>query len=120
MHTILRKLRSENGESIAEVLVATLVVALGSVLFVGMVSASEKIVRNSDTAYDKYLSDHNAIEDYEHSPGGSESSSVSISSPDGDNSLKIDSGAKQGIRLYKDPDNRYFIYDYDSSGESGQ
>lgn len=119
MHTILRKLRSENGESIAEVLVATLVVALGSVLFAGMVSASEKIVRNSDTAYDKYLSDHNAIEDYEPSSKGS-SSFVFISSPDGDNSLKIGSGAKQGIRLYHDPDNRYFIYEYDSSGESGQ
>ncbi|MDD6257860.1 MAG: hypothetical protein PUA69_01150 [Erysipelotrichaceae bacterium] len=119
MHTILRKLRSENGESIAEVLVATLVVALGSVLFVGMVSASEKIVRNSDTAYDKYLSDHNAIEDYEHS-SEENSSSVSISSPDGDNSLEINSGAKQKIKLYHDPDNRYFIYEYDSSGESGQ
>ena len=120
MHTILRKLRSEKGESIAEVLVATLVVALGSVLFAGMVSASEKIVRNSDTAYDNYLNDHNAIEDYENTSEGS-SSSVSISSPDGDNSLKIGPGAKQGIRLYQDPDKRYFIYDYDdSSGESGQ
>lgn len=120
MHTILRKLRSENGESIAEVLVATLVVALGTVLFAGMISASEKIVRNSDTAYDKYLSDRNAIENYEHSSEDSESSSVSISSSEGDNSLEIDSGAKQKIKLYHDPDNRYFIYEYDSSGESGQ
>lgn len=56
------KLKSTSGESIAEVLIAMLVVALGSVLFASMVMASRDIVQKSEEAYHEYIEAHNDLE----------------------------------------------------------
>lgn len=63
--TIERKLRSENGESIAEVLITALVVALGALLLVAMVVASRNIIQKSERAYNTYLNGRNTEETLE-------------------------------------------------------
>ena len=52
--SIGRKLTSSSGESIAEILVASVVISLGSILLATMINASVKIVRNSENAFDSY------------------------------------------------------------------
>ena len=50
MECIVKKLRSRAGESIAEVMVALLISALGMSLLVGMIGASVRIIDNSTKA----------------------------------------------------------------------
>lgn len=56
------KLRSAHGETITEVLVASLVIAFGSILLASMVVASTRIIKRSMEAYHLYTERHNAIE----------------------------------------------------------
>lgn len=60
MKKIKAKLKSQSGETITEVLVASLVVVLGSILLATMVSAAYRMIRNSEKAYDRYLAAQNA------------------------------------------------------------
>ena len=57
-----KKIESKKGESITEVLVASLVIAFGSILLASMVVASTSIIRKSITAYGQYISFHNEAE----------------------------------------------------------
>lgn len=59
---IKRKLIMKQGESITEVLVASLVIAFGSIFLATMVIASTRIIRRSIDAYDQYMNIHNSIE----------------------------------------------------------
>lgn len=62
MSRIRNKLHSSSGESISEVLVAMLVIALGIVMLVSMISASGNIIRRSEQAYADYIKRFNAME----------------------------------------------------------
>lgn len=57
-----RKLKSNRGESLAEVLLASLVISLGFVLFATMVQASSRMVKDSIDHYDAYLEVVNHLE----------------------------------------------------------
>lgn len=50
----LDKLKSTKGESISETLVATLIAALAMVMFASMVIASKNIIKDSNSAMEKY------------------------------------------------------------------
>ena len=56
------KLKSNCGETITEVLVASLVIAFASILLASMVVASTRIIKKSIEAYHLYTERHNAIE----------------------------------------------------------
>ncbi|MDD4526167.1 MAG: hypothetical protein PHX95_10065 [Lachnospiraceae bacterium] len=56
---VLNKLRSTSGESISEVLISMLIVALGSIMFATMVMASKNLIQKSDTAYSDYVNKRN-------------------------------------------------------------
>lgn len=58
---ISTKLHSSSGETLTEVLVASLVVVLGSILLATMVSASYRMIRNSEKSYDQYLAGQNML-----------------------------------------------------------
>ena len=58
----LMKLKSQKGETIAEVLVASVVIALGMILFVTMINASFRILNNEETAYKEFIDSRNAFE----------------------------------------------------------
>lgn len=110
MKTLFRKLKSQNGESIGEVLVATLIVALGSVMFASMVSTSERLIQRSDSAYKEYLEDYNSIEENPLDPKKGTAASVKITSEDG--SVGIQLNASEPVKVYQGSDKRkrYFIY----------
>ncbi len=52
----LDKLKSSNGETISETLVATLIAALSMVMFASMVIASKNIISNSKSVMENYYS----------------------------------------------------------------
>ncbi len=51
---ISKKLKSNIGESLSEVLIAGLIASLGMLLFAMMISSSSKIITNSNNAFIKY------------------------------------------------------------------
>lgn len=105
---MIRKLKSRNGESIAEVLVATLIAALATVMFASMVTASENMVRKSDKAYNDYVKDRRTIADNYGKQSQSVPAFVTITSQD--SSLNIKPDARESVRRYQDPQKKYFIY----------
>ena len=60
--TIIRKLKSDRGDSIAEVLIAVLIVSLASLMFASVVSASQKMMSATDKYFKNYFQCRN---DYE-------------------------------------------------------
>lgn len=87
--TVMRKFRSGSGESIAEVLVAALVVALGALLLVTMVLAATRIIRNSEKAYNEYLDERNVVES-----GNSEFSPKNVTDEEAGTGITIDKDSK--------------------------
>ena len=59
---MMNKLRNKSGETIAEVLVASLVVVLGILLYATMVSASFRIVTNAEDAMQKLYKTESTFE----------------------------------------------------------
>lgn len=57
----MRKLRSTRGETIAEVLVSTLIGALAVLMLAMAISVSSKMVVNNRESMDEYYSNSNAI-----------------------------------------------------------
>ena len=51
---ILRKLRANKGESLAETLVAALITALAALLFATMMTSSTRIISKSEVTMDSY------------------------------------------------------------------
>jgi competence protein ComGC len=87
------KLKSRQGESLGEVLVAILIVALGSLLFASMVTASIRIVNKGKAAYSKNMNLKNQIESFVTNEGGSDSSTES-EVKQGTGKIKIDGTVK--------------------------
>lgn len=73
---LLSKLRSEHGESLGEVLVAVLVVALGSLLFASMLTASIRIVSKGKKTYHQNMNVKNQLETYQKDSSGTSTSNV--------------------------------------------
>lgn len=60
--TAVRKLRSQRGESFAEVLAAGVVAALGLIMLASMVMSSVKIVKKTTASYRQMMAAQNAVE----------------------------------------------------------
>lgn len=56
------KISSNHGESIAEVLVASLVFALGMILLISMINASFRILTVEEKSYKDFVTEKNAFE----------------------------------------------------------
>lgn len=56
---VLNKIKSTSGESISEVLISMLIVALGSIMFATMVMASKNLIQKSDKTYSDYVNKRN-------------------------------------------------------------
>jgi len=61
LKSILRKVRSRSGESIAEVLVSLLIAALAMLLLAGMINASSNLITKSRAKMQEYYDANNAI-----------------------------------------------------------
>ena len=55
-------LLSQSGETLAEALVAMLVVAFGAIILAGMVMAASNVINRSEKSYNEYLDRRNYIE----------------------------------------------------------
>lgn len=102
---MIRKLKSKKGESIGEVLVAMLVVSLGSILFASMVSASQRLATRSKKAYDSYVTARSQMESESGNTISTESSKVLLESdPEGTSDSKricgISNQAKEEVTVY--------------------
>lgn len=73
---VRRKLKSQDGESIAEVLITALVVALGALLLVAMVVAARNIIQKSERTYNTYLNGRNTEEALDNSDHNGDNSPV--------------------------------------------
>jgi len=62
---LIDKLRSQAGESIAEVLIALLVSAVALMLLANMITSATSIVTGSREAFDKYVTAENALVSHE-------------------------------------------------------
>lgn len=59
---ICEKLRSRTGESIAETLIAVLVIAVAAMLLAGMISATNNMVRQSNDKMNEYYKENAKLE----------------------------------------------------------
>lgn len=75
LYSIKKKISSKKGESIAEVLIAMLIVALGAILLASMVIGSRNLITKSEEAYTEQMTEKNVLEDMS---GNSSSGNVSI------------------------------------------
>ena len=103
---IRKKLLNNHGESIAEVLVAALVIALGSILVVSMINASFRLLTAQENKYKEFISDKNVFEESAYTVDES-ISSVSISCDD----LSLE--FSKSIKLYKKDGDDHTFYRYE-------
>ena len=52
---ILKKIYGNKGESIAEVLIAALIISLGTILIITMINASFKLLTNEEKSYKEFI-----------------------------------------------------------------
>ena len=88
-----RKLRGCRGESIAEVLVAVLISALGLALLAGMISGAVNLIQSGEESMQEYVERENALAAR---TGASEAGSVHPSEK-----LTDGSGADLSVRCYR-------------------
>jgi len=59
---MIKKLKSNSGESLAEVLIAVLVLSFGVLMLATMIRTAWNIVNREETAFKAYISDKNKFE----------------------------------------------------------
>ena len=101
------RLRGQNGDSIAEVLIALLISSLALVMLASMISSATRMITGSKSKLNEYYEAANAVSTFtETTEGGSSnkaSSNVVISFPgvDSDSPLHADSGFSTAVDFYK-------------------
>ena len=60
--TWIKKIKSQSGESISEVLVASLIVSLAFIMVLSLIMASQKILQKTDNMMKNYYDDRNDFE----------------------------------------------------------
>ncbi|MCH4013773.1 MAG: hypothetical protein LKE64_05545 [Solobacterium sp.] len=83
----MKMLRDNKGESLTEVLVAALVIALAMILVVNMVTASSKLVKQSETTFKSNMQEKNAAE-----YGGSDGTADTTALPTAGAQVQFSSG----------------------------
>lgn len=76
---MMKKLKENRGESLTEVLVAILIIALGSIMMITMVSASVKIVKSGTERFGTNMTQKNAVEEAADEDYSGNSGTVTIS-----------------------------------------
>ncbi len=87
---IYTKLKSRSGESLAETLVAVLVIALGSVMLASMVGAATKIATKSENTAARFYDASNRLEEY--IPGSDDVPPSKLKASSGLTPIEVDGG----------------------------
>lgn len=83
-----KKLGNQVGESLAETLIAVLVIAFATMLLAGMISATSSIVMQSESAMEAFYAASEGLETLENTEGA-KSTSMTMKAPDGLNISEI-------------------------------
>ncbi len=67
---MIRKIKSNHGESISEVLVAGLVMSLGFIMITSMINASFNLIKNTEAKYAIEIADKNEFEQIDFNAAG--------------------------------------------------
>lgn len=104
MSYIRKKIASQRGESITEVLVAVLITSLAVLVFATMVSASTRIIRSSEIKMNKYYKDI--------SVDSRNKSVASIAFSDGNShgGLSVNGDSEKNVTLYKNSEGTALFY----------
>ena len=119
MKKIAKKLRSQTGESIAETLIAVLVIAVALTMLAAMITATANMVKKSEKKMDEYYTANAALETLS---GGNSSNSISInistnSSEGGSSSIESVSAVYVENRVLSKP---VIAYRLQTSGGGGE
>ena len=82
---LIRKIKSRAGESLAEVLIAVLIIAVSAMLLASMISSTLSIVTRSEAAYEEYYQENETLETF----SSSTPSTVTIKITGSDDSYSI-------------------------------
>lgn len=69
MNKLLHKLRSQSGESLAETLIAVLVIALAMTILAGMIGAAGNMVKTSEVKMNEYYESNRKLETFSEESG---------------------------------------------------
>lgn len=104
MSYIRKKISSQRGESITEVLVAVLITALAVLVFATMVSASTRIIRSGEIKMNKYY------EDISVDPGNKSEESIAFSDGNSHDALSVNGDSGKKVTLYKNSEGTALFY----------
>ena len=99
---MLAKLKSNSGESIAEVLVTAIIISLATLLFVNMVSTSTRIIERSEDSSKEYYGLKNAFE--QGVEGDYDDAVISVGSID---NVTLSYGVNSNLYLNVNPAKKY-------------
>ena len=77
---LLKKLKSNSGESIAETLVAVLIAALALLMLAGTINTASRLITTSKTKLDAYYKENNALSEHSDSSLIGRDHTVTVSS----------------------------------------
>ena len=98
LQAMVKRLKSNKGESISEVLIALLVSALAIILLAGMINASTEMIQKSKAKMDKYVDAENGI--VEQSADDPDTGSVTVVQGNGASPVKLtDDAPDAGIQV---------------------
>lgn len=104
MSYIRKKIASQRGESITEVLVAVLITSLAVLVFATMVSASTRIIRSGEKKMNKYY------EDISVNPVNNSKESIAFSDGNSHDALSVNGDSKKSVTLYKNSEGTALFY----------
>ena len=86
MTIMMKKIKTQSGESIAEVLIALLISSLALVMLASMISSTLRLVKTSENKMDAYYAANEALERI----SGSNRVTIEIKSEDVDGKVEVD------------------------------
>ena len=98
---VVNKLKSNSGESIAEVLVTVLILSLATILFVNMVNAATRIIMRSEKSFKQYNNLKNAFE-----VGSTDDEDITLSINEHD-TVKLSYGVNSNVYINVNPAKSY-------------
>lgn len=117
MKKIWNKLRSTAGESLAETLLAVLVIAVAAIVLATMISSTASMIKRSEAKMDEYYKQNEILETFP--DGGVTSGTISISVSDTSDTYSISSIPINYVQ--NDKLSRYTVtaYSFNESGTGG-
>lgn len=118
MKRLRKKLKSNRGESIAEVLIALTVTSLAAMVFAGAISASSRIIQQSKAAAATYIAEENELAA---PPQETPSENGGLSCEEGSVTLNFgDTTSEITVNIYKTTTTEIYTYEKEDQTEANR